>query len=234
MGQAPSVIDTAAVVIGPADASAYGSLAVPKDVLGLIVRQPCLGLRDQYALLRVCRLFHALCNADDVWRVRLMSVCESEFPGRSGWIGYQLEPVFFGDDWRAVRAEYARARSGVFSSLPQLAPNAADTIGWRARFRAKRVLKERFETYSGWGSLLHHHFIEGYFDKGSLVLGNLYDIAGATPRIVYSGFLLRGKRVSLVGGVGGEQTEGTHAYAHTLFFPIHTRVAVGPVISSTG
>lgn len=204
MGQAPST-NTASdpaqvVVVAPASAASYGSLVVPKDVLGLIIRQPCLSLRDQYALLRVSRLFYALCNADDVWRVRLRELCETEFPGRTSWVGYQLEPVFFGDDWRAVRAEYARARGGVFSALPQLAPEAAGAIEWRARFRIKRVLKERFETYTGWGSMLHHHFIEGYFDKGSLVLGNLYDIAGGTPRIVYSGFLLRGKRVSLVSG----------------------------------
>ena len=72
-------------------------------------------------------------------------------------------------------------------------------VSRRERFQCKLVIRERFDLFSGWGSLLLHHFMEGYFFRGSLVLGTLYDMLQDPPRILYSGFFRQGRRHGALG-----------------------------------
>jgi antitoxin component YwqK of YwqJK toxin-antitoxin module len=167
----------------PVVASYDPSQILPRDVL-LLVLKHVISLRDFAACLRVCRLFYNYLNREEAWLAVLAVHVDEQFPGRSEWIGYQLKPIF-------MEAEWAPYRSDAIALGPSMSR--------RALFKSKEVMRQRFDLYSGWGSLLQHHFVEGYFHQGSLVLGTLYEMQCDKPRIVYTGFLYKGKRH---GGLG--------------------------------
>ncbi len=159
------------------------TLALPRDVLLLILSHVST-LSDLASCMRVCRLFYNYCNRDESWLALLRLKAEAEFPGRTSWTGYQLKPIFLEPEWTAFCSE---------------AVTLGPVMKRRELFQSKKVIRLRFDLYSGWGSLLLNHFIEGFFVNGSVVMGTLYDMLCEKPCIVYSGFLYKGKRH---GGLG--------------------------------
>ena len=187
MGNTAGVASTAA----PAkfdDASAQLQMRIPRDVL-FIVLGNVADLKTFFSCLRTCRVVYNFLNQEERWLTQLALVCDEQFPGRRLWVGYQTFPAFLGVAWEDYHGQL---------EIPALQEHA--NVRRRDVFRSKRLITERFDLFSGWGSLLHRNFIEGFFHNGSLVLGTLYDMSAAEgPRIVYSGFLSRGMRHGAMG-----------------------------------
>ena len=163
---------------------------VSKDIVSLILRQDVLSLSDFYHCLLVCRLWRDLCLTDEMWLIRLKCFTEEQYPGRTSWVGYQIIPKFFSEDFPVVGKHGGKT--------------------WKNIFQSKRFIKERFDLYTGFGSLLQNLFLEGYFHNGSLVLGTLYDVLYDKPRVVYCGPLRKGMRDGDIGI--SYHNSGTKAY----------------------
>ena len=91
MGQGDSRPLPAQFALAPGGAET--GRVLPRDVL-LMVLDRVEGLATFAACLRSCRLFYNHLNREQAWARQLALVAEREFPGRTKWTGYQLEPVF--------------------------------------------------------------------------------------------------------------------------------------------
>ena len=91
MGQSDSRPLPAQFALAPGGADT--ERALPRDVL-LMVLDRVEGLATFAACLRSCRLFYNHLNREQAWARQLALVAEREFPGRTEWTGYQLEPIF--------------------------------------------------------------------------------------------------------------------------------------------
>jgi hypothetical protein len=167
--------------------------ALPKDVLLLILAHVS-DLRDFAHCMRSCRLFYNYCNREESWTRQLSLHAEREFPGRRFWAGYQINPCFLDAEWEDVRKSPI-----LFEALRERTFGQLEKISRRDVFASKKMIRERFDLFSGWGSLLLNHFVEGFFFRGSVLLGSLYDMMHDPPRIVYSGLLFQGKRHGALG-----------------------------------
>lgn len=166
-------------------ASTQGQALVGKEMLYRMV-DLTEELGDFYSWMRCCRLLYNYCQQESSWRLQLARLAAREYAGRLGWVGYALLPPFIGPKQPHTDSDGLCFPVALPSPLPPF--SRADL------FRSKRVIRQRFDLFSGWGSLLQHHFIEGFFQNGSLLLGTLYDMTHEPPRIVYSGHLFKGKR----------------------------------------
>lgn len=108
-----------------------------RDIVSLIVRSDELSLSDFYHCSLVCKMWKEICLTDEMWLLRLKIFIECGYPGRLGWNGYQLINRFFNEDF-----------------APHVSKITTGNKTWKNIFQTKRIIKERFDLYTGWVCIL--------------------------------------------------------------------------------